>query len=77
MQQDYQDLGQNGNYSKYMRVEPGRMKPQCLQLVAHLVEVLDYPPPPAYAWTTGVITDMLYPILPDNGEVAVAGGGWP
>lgn len=51
------------------------MKPHCLQLDAHLVEVLDYPPPPAHAWTSGIIKNILHNLLPDLGEVAVAGEG--
>ena len=56
-------------------VEPGRMKPYCLQLDASLVEVMDSPPPPAHAWTSGVVADIICTILPDLNKAAVAGNG--
>ena len=56
-------------------VEPGRMKPHCLQIDATLVEVMDSPPPPAHAWTSGVIADIIHTILPDLNEAAVVGDG--
>ena len=33
------------------------MKPHCLQLDAHLLEILDNPPFPAHTWTSDIITD--------------------
>ena len=56
-------------------VELGRMKPYCLQLDASLVEVMDSPPPPAHAWTSGVVADIICTILPDLNEAAVAFNG--
>ena len=56
-------------------VEPGRMKPYCLQLDASLVEVMDSPPLPTDAWTSGIVADIIHTILPDLKEAAVAGDG--
>ena len=52
----------------------GRMKPYCLQLDSSLIEVMDSPPPPAHAWTSGIVTDIRT-ILPDLNEAAIAGDG--
>ena len=62
------------NYMNRM-VELGRMKPYCLQLDASLVEVMDPPPPPAHAWTSGIVTDIIHSKLPDLSKAAVAGDG--
>ena len=56
-------------------VEIGRMKPYCLQLDASLIEVVDSPPPPAYAWMSGIVVDIIRTILPDLNEAAIAGIG--
>ena len=56
-------------------VEPGRMKPHCLQIDATLMEVMDSLLPSAHAWTSGVIADIICTILPDLNEAAVAGDG--
>ena len=56
--------------SDYRMVEMGRMKPYCLQLDASLIEVMDSPPPPAHAWTSGIVADIIRTILPD-----IAGDG--
>ena len=61
--------------SDYRMVELGRMKPYCLQLDASLVEVMDSPPPPAHAWTPGIVADIIRTILPDLNEAAIAGDG--
>ena len=51
------------------------MKPYCLQLDASLVEVMDSPPPPAHAWTSGIVMDIICSILADLNEAAIAGNG--
>ena len=51
-------------------VEIDRMKPYCLQLDASLIEVMDSPPPPAHAWTSGIVVDIICTILPDLNEAA-------
>ena len=56
-------------------VEPGRMKPHCIQIDASLVEVMDSPSTTAHAWTSGVIVDMIHTNLPDLNKAAVAGDG--
>ena len=61
--------------SDYRMVEMGRMKPYCLQLDVSLIEVMDSPPPPAHAWTSGIVADIIRPILPDLNEAAIAGDG--
>ena len=61
--------------SDYRMVEVGRMKPYCLQLDASLIEVMDSPPPPAHAWTSGIVADIIRTILPDLNEAAIAGDG--
>ena len=61
--------------SDYRMVEIGRMKPYCLQLDASLIEVMDSPPPPAHAWTSGIVADIIRTILPDLNEAAIAGDG--
>ena len=59
----------------YRMVEIGRMKPYCLQLDASLIEVMDSPPPPAHAWMSGIVVDIIRTILPDLNEAAIAGDG--
>ena len=61
--------------SDYRMVEMGRMKPYCLQLDASLIEVMDSPPPPAHAWMSGIVADIIRTILPDLNEAAIAGDG--
>ena len=61
--------------SDYRMVELGRMKPYCLQLDASLVEVMDSPPPPTHAWTSGIVTDIIRTTLLDLSEAAIAGDG--
>ena len=61
--------------SDYRMVEMGRMKPYCLQLDASLIEVMDSPPPPAHAWMSGIVADIIRTILPDLNEAAFAGDG--
>ena len=61
--------------SDYGMVEMGRMKPYCLQLDASLIEVMDLPPPPAHAWTSGIVVDVIRTILPDLNEATIAGDG--
>ena len=61
--------------SDYRMVEIGRMKPYCLQLDASLIEVMDLPPPPAHAWTSGIVADIIRTILPDLNEAAITGDG--
>ena len=61
--------------SGYRMVEIGRMKPYCLQLDASLIEVMDSPPPPAHAWMSGIVADIIRTILPDLNEAAIAGDG--
>ena len=61
--------------SDYRMVEMGRMKPYCPQLDASLIEVMDSPPPPAYAWTSGIVTSIIRTVLPDLNEAAIAGDG--
>ena len=61
--------------SDYRMVEMGRMKPYCLQLDASLIEVMDSPPPPAHAWMSGIVADIIRTILPDLNEAAIAGCG--
>ena len=51
------------------------MKPYCLQLDASLIEVMDSPPPPAHAWTPGIVADIIHTILPDLNKAAIAGDG--
>ena len=65
---------QESSYVNRM-VELGRMKPYYLQLDASLVEVMDSPPPPAYVWTSGIVTDIICTILPNLNEAAVACNG--
>ena len=65
---------QESSYINRM-VEPGRMKPYCLQLDASLVEVMDFPPLPAHAWTSGIVMEIICSILPDLNKAAVAGDG--
>ena len=60
--------------SDYRMVEIGRMKLYCLQLDASLIEV-DSPPPPAHAWMSGIVTDIIRTILPDLNEAAITGDG--
>ena len=57
--------------SDYRMVELGRMKPYYLHLDASLVEVMDSPPPPAHAWTSGIVADIIRKILPDLNEAAI------
>ena len=59
--------------SDYRMVEIGRMKPYCLQLDASLIEVMDSPPPPAHAWMSGIVADIIRTILPDLNEATIAG----
>ena len=59
--------------SHYRMVEMGRMKPYCLQLDASLIELMDSPPPPAHAWMSGIVTDIIRTILPDLNEAAIVG----
>ena len=61
--------------SDYRMVELGRMKSYCLQLDASLVEVMDSPPPPAHAWTSVIVADIIRTILPDLNEAAITGDG--
>ena len=61
--------------SDYRMVEMGRMKPYCLQLDASLIEVMDSPPPPAHAWMSGIVADIIRTILPDLNKAAIAGDG--
>ena len=61
--------------SDYRMVEMGRMKPYCLQLDASLIEVMDSPPPPAHAWTSGIVANIIRTILPDLNEAAIEGDG--
>ena len=62
--------------SDYRMVDTtGRMKPYCLQLDASLIEVMDSPPPPAHAWMSGIVADIIRTILPDLNEAAIAGDG--
>ena len=51
------------------------MKPYCLQLDASLIEVMDSLPPPAHAWMSGIVTDIIRTILPDLNEAAITGDG--
>ena len=59
--------------SDYRMVEMGRMKPYCLQLDASLIEVMDSPPPPAHAWMSGIMADIIRTILPDLNKAAITG----
>ena len=61
--------------SDYRMVGIGRMKPYCLQLDASFIEVMDSPPPPAHAWMSGIVADIIRTILPDLNEAAIAGDG--
>ena len=61
--------------SDYRMVEMGRMKPYCLQLDASLIEVMDSAPPPAHAWMSEIVTDIIRTILPNLNEAAIAGDG--
>ena len=61
--------------SDYRMVEMGRMKPYCLQLNASLIEVMDSPPPPAHAWMSGIVADIIRTILPDLNKAAISGDG--
>ena len=61
--------------SDYRMVEMGRMKPYCLQMDVSLIEVMDSPPPPAHAWTSGIVADIIRTILPDLNEAAIVGDG--
>ena len=61
--------------SDYRMVDMGRMKPYCLQLDASLIEVMDSPPIPAHAWTSGIVAGIIRTILPDLNEAAIAGDG--
>ena len=61
--------------SDYRMVEMDRMKPYCLQLDASLIEVMDSPPPPAHAWTSGIVADIMKTILPDLNEAAIVEDG--
>ena len=61
--------------SDYRMIEIGRMKPYCLQLDASLVEVMDSPPPPSHAWTSGIVADIIRKILPNLNEAVIAGDG--
>ena len=60
---------------RYLSVEIGRMKPYCLQLDASLIEVMDSSPPPAHAWMSGIVADIIRTILPDLTEAAIVGDG--
>ena len=59
----------------YRMVEMGKMKPYCLQLDASLIEVMDSPPPPTHAWTSGIVADIIRTILPDLNKAATTGDG--
>ena len=61
--------------SLYKRYPVGQWKPYCLQLDASLVEVIDSPPPPAHAWKSEIVTDIIRMILPDLNEAMIAGDG--
>ena len=61
--------------SDYRMVEIGKMKPYCLQLDTSLIEVMDSPPPPAHAWMSGIVADIIRTILPDLNEAAISGDG--
>ena len=56
-------------------VEIGRMKPYCLQVDASLIEVMDSPPPPAHAWTSGIVADIIHTILPDLNKLLLQAMG--
>ena len=58
--------------SDYRMVEMGRIKPYCLQLDVSLIEVMDSPPPPAHAWTSGIVADIIRTILPVLNKAANA-----
>ena len=64
-----------GGGSDYRMVEMGRMKPYCLQLDVSLIEVMDSPPPPAHAWMSGIVADIIRTILPDLNKAGIAGDG--
>ena len=55
----------------------GRMKPDCLQLDASLIGVMDSPPSPAHAWMLGIVADIIRTILPDLNEAVIAGDSYP
>ena len=38
-----------------------------------LIEVMDSPPPPAHAWISGIVADIIRTILPDLDKAAIAG----
>ena len=65
----------NKGTSLYEMYPVGWRKPYCLQLEASLVEVIDTPLPPAHAWQSEIVTNIVRAILPDLHDSTIVGDG--